>query len=451
MNRFEKGLLTVFFLELFIGGGGRLLEFGPLSIRQVIFLTLIATYVTRIFYTKSFFNSNVNLFISKKYATYSVYALLFWFVVSSIIGILNQHSFSIIMMDFLRVSFLGLYFPLAYYISEERFKLSWVINLLKIATLIIAIFTIGIDVTGRFILKDNFNEFYIAINNAFPNELFFRPSRGVFYKGHFFLLFGLIISTNQWLNRKQTKLDMVNVVLAIVSIIWSETRGLLIGYMVAIFFIALLDYKVLLTPIIGFFNRLKAMVSKPNRKKLILYFCILISVPLLYQNMTLSRFNDMPLASNQTNSTHKKNSKVNDVSINARLYLLQASKDIVLEKPQNMIIGNGYGTKIGDRIDGIEMSFIDILVEQGLVGVLLWLNLCLLPFIYYFKVYKKEKRLLYTQISLLACVVAMVLLTNINPFLNSPIGLGFLLFVIADAMNSKASFSSKFDKVEGVK
>ena len=45
MNKFEKILLTAFFIELFIGGGGRLIDFGFLSfIRQALFILLILTF-----------------------------------------------------------------------------------------------------------------------------------------------------------------------------------------------------------------------------------------------------------------------------------------------------------------------------------------------------------------------------------------------------------------------
>ena len=32
MNKFERILLTIFFIELFVGGGGRLIDFGVVSI-----------------------------------------------------------------------------------------------------------------------------------------------------------------------------------------------------------------------------------------------------------------------------------------------------------------------------------------------------------------------------------------------------------------------------------
>ena len=62
MNKFEKILLTLLFIELFIGGGGRLIDFGLLSIRQVLFIILLLTFVYRIFKNKAFFNKEVNTF-----------------------------------------------------------------------------------------------------------------------------------------------------------------------------------------------------------------------------------------------------------------------------------------------------------------------------------------------------------------------------------------------------
>ncbi len=63
MNKFEKILLTVFFIEIFVGGGGRLIDFGVFSIRQALFFLLILALVIRIIKGKEYLNKEVNTFI----------------------------------------------------------------------------------------------------------------------------------------------------------------------------------------------------------------------------------------------------------------------------------------------------------------------------------------------------------------------------------------------------
>ncbi|PLS36919.1 hypothetical protein CYV26_01395 [Carnobacterium maltaromaticum] len=438
MNRFEKLLISVFFIELAIGGGGRLLEFGPLSIRQLLFVLLLVTFFYRIIRTKNIFNSEVNTFFSKDTTTIAMYLLLIWIVVSTAIGVLNHHPVSVIAMDMFRVSFLGLYFPLAYYISNERYKKEWIIEIIKWGALFGALLTIGIDITGKFILTNNFGDFYVWINNLFQDDLFFRPSRGVFYKSHLFIMFGLIISFHQILNKKWSFINVANVLLCTISIIWSETRGLLIAFLGATFFIACIDSYIFVRPIKGLYSKLKKSFSRPNVQKIIACMAVLIIVPIFYTQMTQARFpadDATQLNHNLSTKRKKEISKENDVSVATRVYLLDESKKILTASPKNLIFGTGYGTKIGNRLTGIEMSFLDIWVEQGIIGVILWISVCMLIFLNFNKAYKINLYIDNDNIGIMACAIALLLLTNINPFINNPIGIGFVLFALVVSRN----------------
>jgi len=83
------------------------------------------------------------------------------------------------------------------------------------------------------------------------------------------------------------------------------------------------------------------------------------------------------------------------------------------------------------------MSFLDILVEQGLIGLAVWLSLCLYAFYNYHVVYKQKRGISTLEISLLAAFMGMLLLTNINPFINNPIGIVFFLFILIVSQNRK--------------
>ena len=109
----------------------------------------------------------------------------------------------------------------------------------------------------------------------------------------------------------------------------------------------------------------------------------------------------------------------------------------LLSDPVYLILGTGYGTEIGGRVTGIEMSMLDILIEQGIVGLAIWLSLCLLVFYNYHIVYKKRRKISTVEVSLLAAFMGMLLLTNINPFINNPLGIGFFLFILIVSQNQK--------------
>ena len=154
--------------------------------------------------------------------------------------------------------------------------------------------------------------------------------------------------------------------------------------------------------------------------------------------MTQARFpadDATQLNHNLSTKRKKEISKENDVSVATRVYLLDESKKILTASPKNLIFGTGYGTKIGNRLTGIEMSFLDIWVEQGIIGVILWISVCMLIFLNFNKAYKINLYIDNDNIGIMACAIALLLLTNINPFINNPIGIGFVLFALVVSRN----------------
>ncbi|KAA0548356.1 hypothetical protein FZW96_07210 [Bacillus sp. BGMRC 2118] len=450
MNKFEKILLTVFFIELFIGGGGRLIDFGILSIRQVLFLLVLVTFMIRIVKQRSFLDRSVNTFIRFNAATIGAYLMLGWYAVSAVIGFVNGHSLSMIFTDFMRVSFFVLYFPLAYYISDTRFSKERIISLLKYGALIVAIFTITIDILGKTVFSSNFAPFYYFMNDIMNDDLFFRPSNSVFYKSHLFVLIGLVISLNAILSKKFTPLDWINVILCSVSLIWSETRGFLLAFMVSAFMIAVLDTKVITDQVKGLIEKVKLAIKSPRLvRKMSTLLIIIIAVPFLYQSMTLGRFE---VEQSKRSSNHQfyedewdeeiEEPVVNDESVNTRMEFIVDSKDILLDNPVAAIIGTGYGKEIAGR-PAIEMSFLEILVEQGAIGLGIWCFLFFLVYYNYYYSYKKGEKLTTLDISLLAAFMGVLLLTNINPFINNPIGMIFFLFVIVLSQNKRDSLRNE--------
>ncbi|MEH7115674.1 O-antigen ligase family protein [Neobacillus niacini] len=440
MNKFEKVLLTLFFVEIFVGGGGRLIDFGIVSIRQVLFLLLLLTFVIRIVKEKAIFNKEINTFFRFNPVTVGIYLLIAWFFISMVVGYVNGHPLGAIITDFFRVSFFALYFPLAYYISNDRFSLKRIISLLKYSALAVAIFTITVSLLGKTIFAANFKPFYDFMNWMMNDDLFFRPSNSVFYKSHFFVLVGLILSLNDLLNRHYKKLDVFLVILGSVSVLWSETRGFLLAFMLSILMIIVLDVKVIVDQIKGLSQKIQKLVQSPQFiRKFAICILVMIAVPFMYKYMTLERFEvvtieEVPNNNKKTTNTQKK--EVDDVSVNARMEFIAASKEILLQ-PANLIIGTGYGTEIAGRITGIEMSFLDILLEQGLIGLAIWGYLFLIIYYNYYVAYKRGQQITTVDISLMAAFMGVLLLTNINPFINNPIGISFFLVLLIVSQKKK--------------
>lgn len=443
MNRFEKILLSVFFVEIFIGGGGRLIDFGILSIRQVLFLLVLATFVFRIIKDKAIFNKDINTFFRMNPVSIGIYALLAWFCVSSLVGFVNGHPLGAIVTDFFRVSYIVLFFPLAYYIAQERFPLSRIITLLKYSAIVVSIFTITVSVLGKTIFAADFYYFWKFMNTIMNDDLFFRPSNSVFYKSHFFVLIGVILAFNDLLHKKYSKLNIALITIGSISVLWSETRGFLLAFMISVIMMILLDIKVIVDPIKGFKTKIqKLLKSKEFLKRFIISIVVMLAVPVMFENMTLERFGTETSQKHHYSDEEKKDKKykeeVEDVSVNKRIEFIKDSINI-LSKPANLIVGTGYGMEIAGRITGIEMSFLDILVEQGVIGLAIWGFLFLLVYYNYWVSYKNGRKLLPLDIALLAVFMGVLLLTNINPFINNPIGISFFLVLLIVSQKVKES------------
>ena len=223
--------------------------------------------------------------------TIGVYLLIASFGVSSLIGIMNGHPLGIIVTDFFRVSYLVLFFPLAYYISKDRFSMQRIVKILKYSAIVVSIFTITVTLIGKTIFVSNFDQFYVFMNTIMNDDLFFRPSNSVFYKSHFYVLIGLILVFNDLLNKHYSKLNVTLVILGSISLIWSETRGFLLAFMLSVLMIILLDVKIIVDPIKGLSSKIQKIIkSKFFIKKFIISLIVISSVPFLFNNMTLERF-----------------------------------------------------------------------------------------------------------------------------------------------------------------
>jgi O-antigen ligase len=256
-------------------------------------------------------------------------------------------------------------------------------------------------------------------------------------------MISLIISLNDVLNKKYSKLDIAIVIIGTVSVLWSETRGFLLALMASLIMLVLLDAKVVSDKYRGVSNKFKSLFqSKWFLKKAIILMIVVCALPFLYKSMTLERFqedSEIIIDPEDDITVVEEEPQINDESVNARLEFMVASKDILLNNPLYLVFGTGYGMEIADRLDGIEMSFLDILVEQGLVGLAIWFFLFLLVFYNYYVGYKKTGNLYTLEISLMAAFIAVLLVTNINPFINNPIGISFFLVLLILSQNWKES------------
>lgn len=461
MTKFEKVLLSIFFLELFAGGGGRLINVsvGPLSIRMILFIVLMLVYGIRVLAKKKLVTTDHLYLKQYKLSTILISGIVLYCLLSTILGIAYGHPKGVVVNDFLRVAYFVSFFPLAYYISNDRFKIKWIKSILDIAALFMIVFTLSIDMASIFMKQEVYWKFYSWINEVIPGELVFRlNTTGVFYKGHYFLFFAVVLALYKMIKGNSTSVEKIIFFLGMLSIYFTRARGLILGLIMVILF--LMVYAIVEKYFVkkSIFKKPDfILISKKLISKLILMLVILASLCILYFSISNTRVGDVqtempPQTEIKTtakiNTTEKKNKeKKNDEAEkpftgDIRVYFIKDSLRILNSRPINWLVGNGYGTEIGGRLTGIEISFLDILVEQGIIGVLLWLLVSLAPFYFYYGFQRKGERN-YLNVGLLAGIAGMLLLTNTNPFINSPIGIGFLVIVLVIGFNKPVEYSMR--------
>ena len=116
-----------------------------------------------------------------------------------------------------------------------------------------------------------------------------------------------------------------------------------------------------------------------------------------------------------------------DTGVKSRITVLDESIQVINNSP---IIGNGFGTELPSKKQHQENSFLDIFVEQGLIGLFCYL------LVFYFCLVNFKA---YTALKVALISIAFMSMTN--PYINNPIGIGLIILVLT--LNSSYINSSQ--------
>lgn len=369
------GLYTIFTAELFLGGGGRLLSFGPITARMILFALCLLAWTLIIIKTKKIDYSGHRLAA----CLVSLFALSHFPAIIN--GVFQGYDPNIIFTEFQQALF-WLSAPFFAYVLRDISMVERTARLIQKAGVTLAILYL-IIVT---LLTTNVIDttLFYSIANA-TTEFKFRTETLFFYKGFLYLGIALVffvsLRNKNW--KKWTFLLLMALSLTL-------TRGFLISTFIAL-----------------------ALLTVMHHRSKFTFFAFAIATSIsVFLFFYLTETNS-DIAGNRLISNSQRIEDISFVLSNADAFTL--------------VLGEGYGSLINDRI-GNENSFLWALWKLGFIGLIFWL----LPFAicsYYFLKIRRVSR------NNLAAgfyfgVILLYIQTATNPYINNPIGLSYLIIAI---------------------
>jgi hypothetical protein len=371
----ESFFLSIVLLETFLMGSGRMLEFGPITVKMLLSSIAVGYSIFLLIWGRR---------IQKEI----VFLTLFFFLplsISSMLGIINNADINLIIEDIKPLSFfiMGVFFWLT--INSYK-RINLVIRLIKFSSFVLAALylTILLLLITKII---DFNFFYSIMDNI--NDVGFRDSESwgnpfFIYKGFLYMCIGFIF---YFLERGVKEKAIA--LLIFIAIVLTLTRGFLLALAMTFFIYLLVFYRITYRRLIY-----------------IIIFCLMLAIIIpLTINSYINAFGD----------------KLDSDMV--RVVIAQQVYDAIT--PISILIGHGFGIGIPEKMVHMEVSYFEIFHKQGLLGLFFWLLILFLLFYKYYKAILYGKRDIALPFLLSSLFIYFQTLTN--PFLNNPIGMSMIL------------------------
>lgn len=356
--------MCIILLEVFLGGGGRLVDFGPISPRMYLFMVGLIVSFWLLLRLKP---------IEKNFILLIAFASLV-FLFSTVMGVINGAKLSFLAVD-LKQIFVFYSIVFFYYAIRTEDDVVLITKLLKFSACFLAIGYLIVLVLLRTGVIP-FMPFYSR--TALTGEFFFRGESGFFYKGFLYICIGLLFFLAE---RKPSK---VLIVILGAATVLTFTRGFFVSF--------LLTYA---------FHH---VFIKQNVSKILAFALVtVVAIAGLWGFYYAREFNRQD-------------------SDFARLK--QIEEVIAATTPVSFFIGHGYGVGVPSRPDRMEIVYLEAFHKQGLIGLSFWFFLFALNWIYFKRAYRVNPNI---AVPFMLSTVFVYIQSFTNPYLNNPIGMTMVM------------------------
>lgn len=370
-----NGLFTVVALELFLGGGGRLTELGPVTVRMILFaLCLCCAVFVAVYRPRR--NDGVALALALV-ATYLMVHLP-----AVIIGVVSGALPGDIATE-MQQSLYWLAAPFFAAALASQHMVARAAVLIRLSGVLMAGAYL-LTLAGLVLGLVDFVWLYATLNAT--GEFFFRGESFFFYKGFLYLGIAMV-----FLLALKSPLSSVMLLVVALALVLTLTRG----------FVLSASFAIIL------------MLAALKRWRAVSLAVIAIAVAALLVLVYLPSVDDSYLDQRDLSNATRRDDFA---------FILDNLK------ASTLLFGSGFGSLINGRV-AIENTFLWALWRLGIAGLAFWLLPLALSLHYFIKVPARNQQ------HRLACAfffgtVLVYVQTLTNPYLNNPIGLSFVLIAL---------------------
>lgn len=384
--------LTLFLFELFLFGSGRPLVIGGVTMRMVFYMLSISIAFLFIFRRSIIQNNDFVL----------LFSFCFLLVFSSLVGIINGASPKNVLNDVLPL----LYFFVITFFGclvkyDQRFINCWVSTLMK-ASLILAILYF-VFLAAIFFGVVSFSTAYQYLSSD-SNEVMFRgvdsSSPGIFYKSFIFLVIGFF-----FFYFSKSTLNKLLAALIFIAVLFTLTRGFILCIFVVAYFFLVIEANLI------------------KKISFLIFSCLLFFYLVFFTDML---------------------SLVLRPDSDAARYL-QFREVIEMVTIESIFVGHGFGIGTESRPNNFEVTYLEILHKQGLLGLIFWIGV----FIYMAIKFWYLKNEIAISKPIFAGVLVIYIQTFTNPYLINSMGIGYLaLAFVSLNMMSRTMKMENYERIE---
>ena len=403
-NKYKGILILLIMIEVFTGGGGDFYSFHiggiRLTARMVLFVLVVMSYI----FSK-------RRWIDMDRVGRSIYLLFVYNTFSCVFGVLLNSPNQAI-STWLSVLYLAAYLPIVSHYKDRYASFESLYRTLLVCSTIVASVTLGIYIACNTGMTSVWEMRQLL--DAMPGDWWMRQSGGVAYPSQTYVLVAGILILTKSIFSKTRVLEKGLMIFYFVALMSTSTRGLIITMafsIICVIFIANLKRK------------LKASSS---------VFIILAFVIFIYfiQNIDFSRVFSF----------------VDQIGGRRELFLIDGIKKL-LSNPIFTVIGCGYGVALKSTGSlNLEISLFEILLEQGIIGVILWLLYVINSITYINNGIKHEQCRDYVGYGLIISMLAIFVESFTNPYLNNTVGI--LCFLICLLVFKNESYKKEIEVSE---